>query len=183
MTTFLAALAGGAIGVILAWSARLTAVAREIKANDRALRNIDDHLLTWVADDTIRLERALTAITNEMAQRNLFYSGEHGHQIALAKEAALQAYRDQERTSRSQAADIVAREGWRHSVVRALFYKNLVPGLWAPHIAWPVLDAWASPVTRHLSSPSDPPLEISDPRKRTLQTTIDYLAANPKALE
>jgi hypothetical protein len=132
VNTFTAALAGGAIGTILTWLARVVVVGQEIKANERALRTLDNHLETWVADETVRLRRALRAITSEMSARGLLTSGEHGYQVALAKEAALQAYRDQERTARTRAADILASE-WRfHRLARTLFYRDYSPELLAP---------------------------------------------------
>jgi hypothetical protein len=183
VTTWLVALAGGAVGTILtsliAYAGRVGAVGREVAANNRALRVLDDHLETWVADDTMRLQRQLNAISEELNKRNLLWSGEHGFQIALAKEKALQSYRDQERTARSQVADIGAREGRLHSLVRAWTSRPF--GLTAPERVRPILDAWAAPVTRHLSA-GDPPREIDDPRKRTVETTLADLGSDPKAL-
>lgn len=183
MTTWLVAIVGGGIGTVLGWliayAGRLTALGREIAANDRALRVIDDHLETWVADDTVRLRRELREISETLNKSNLFWSGHHGQQIALAKERALQAYRDQERTARSQEADIGAREGRWHSPVRA--WKRRDFGLTAPERVKPVLDAWATPVTRHLGE-RDPPLEIDDPRKRTVESSLTDLDADPKGL-
>lgn len=183
MATWLVALAGGAIGSIVTWviayAGRLAAIRREIAANDRALRVIDDHLETWVSDDTVRLERELHDITEALNKCNLLWSGEHGVQIARAKERALQAYRDQERTARTQEADIGAREGRLHALVRA--WKSLDFGLKAPERVGPILDKWAKPVTRHLSA-GDQPLAINDPRKRTVDTTLADLASDPKAL-
>jgi hypothetical protein len=114
-----------------------------------------------------------------VSRRGAGPSGEHGVQIARAKERALQAYRDQERTARSQEADIGAREGRLHALVRA--WKSLDFGLTAPERVRPILDTWAAPVTRHLSE-NDPPLQIDDPRKRTVETTLADISGDPKAL-
>jgi hypothetical protein len=89
MSTWLVALAGGAIGSIMTWviayAGRVAAVRREVDANDRALRVIDDHLETWVADDTVRLRRELHDITEEVNKHGLLWSGEHGVQIATRR--------------------------------------------------------------------------------------------------
>jgi hypothetical protein len=145
VTTWLVALVGGAVGSVVTWliayAGRVSAVKREVAANDRALRVLDDHLETWVGDDTVRLQRQLHEISEELNKRNLLWSGEHGFQIALAKEKALQSYRDQERTARSQEAEIGAREGRLHSLVRA--WTSQPFGLTAPDRVRPILDAWA----------------------------------------
>jgi hypothetical protein len=100
--TWLVALIGGSVGSVLTWliayAGRIALVKREVEANDRALRVIDDHLRTWVEDDTVRLRRELHVITEALNKANLFWSGHHGDQIAQAKERALHRYRDQERT-------------------------------------------------------------------------------------
>jgi hypothetical protein len=183
MTTWLVALVGGAVGSVATWAItyarRIASVKREIAANDRALRVLDDHLETWVADDTVRLRRELHEISEALNKRNLLWSGEHGFQIALAKEKALQSYRDQERTARSQEAEIGAREGRLHSLVRAWAGRSF--GLTAPDRVRPILAAWAAPVTRHLSA-GDPPREIDDPRKRSVKTTLADLGGDPKSL-
>ncbi len=183
MSTWLVALVGG-IGSLLTWliayAGRVAAVRREIAANDRALAVIDDHLETCVADDTLRLRRELRDISETLNQGNLFWSGHHGEQIARAKERALHAYRDQERTARTQEAEIGAREGRLHGLVRVWGANHF--GLNAPKRVKPIVDAWASPVTRHLSNPADPGIEVDDPRKRTVETTVADLGRDPKTL-
>jgi hypothetical protein len=162
---------------------RLWLVKREVEANDRALSILDDHLVTWVADDTVRLRRELQTITEAMnaVDKNLHWSSHHGQQIARAKEQALQAYRDQERTARSHEADIRAQETYRHTRYRASRKRPF--GLSAPQEVQPILDAWAAPVIRHLSDPvKEARLEIDDPRKRTVVSTLAELARDPKAL-
>jgi hypothetical protein len=183
MTTWLVALVGGGVGSVVAWliayAGRIASVKREIAADDRALRVLDDHLETWVADDTVRLRWELRAISEALNKRNLLWSGEHGFQIAQAKEKALQSYRDQERTARTHEAEIAAREGRLHNLVRAWTFHPF--GLTAPDRVRPILDAWAAPVTRHLNA-GDPPREIDDPRKRTVESTLADLGDDPKAL-
>jgi hypothetical protein len=94
-------------------------------------------------------------------------------------EPSASAGSDQERTARSQEAEIGAREGRLHSLVRAWTARPF--GLTAPNRVRPILDAWAAPVTRHLSA-GDPPRAIDDPRKRTVGTTLADLGSDPKAL-
>jgi hypothetical protein len=171
MSTFLAALAGGAIGVLLTWAARLTTVGREILAHDRAIRRWETHLETWVSDETVRLRRALTATRDELNAKGLFNSGEHSYQVALVKEQALQAYRDQERTAQSHVEDIVAAEGPAHAFLRRWRYKDLRVDLATSATVRDILDYWARPATRHLS-PGDEPAPIDDPRTRTIDRTL-----------
>jgi hypothetical protein len=186
-TALLTGLAGGAIGVLLTWVAafwvRMSRIGREIEANDRALGVIDDHLETWVCDDTVRLRRELGEISERMNPQNLFWSGTHAKHLALAKEAALHAYRDQERTARSQEAEISAREGRLHGLVRLWRFEPI--GLQAPDRVRPILNAWAAPVTRHIARDvptGDKPFEINDPRRHNVETTLADLAADPYSL-
>jgi hypothetical protein len=180
-TWLLALIAGSVLTWLIAYVGRITMIKREVEANDRALRVIDDHLRTWVEDDTVRLRRELRDISETLNKEgNLFWGGHHGGQIGQAKERALQAYRDQERTARSQEAEIGARESQRHSIYRA--WKKRAFGLEAPEQVKPILDAWAAPVSRHLANPKQKALEIDDPRKRTLESTRADLKGDPKAL-
>jgi hypothetical protein len=180
-TWLIALITGSVLTWLIAYAGRIPLVRREIDANDRALGVIDGHLVTWVTDDTVRLRRHLRDISETLNKEgNLFWSSHHGQQIALAKEGALHAYRDQERTARSQQAEIGAREGRWHSIYRA--WKKRPFGLKAPERVKPVLDAWAAPVTRHLSNPAEPAVEVDDPRKRTVESTLADLGSDPKAL-
>lgn len=180
-TWLLALIAGSILTWLIAYAGRVAMVKREVEANDRALRVIDDHLRTWVEDDTVRLRRELGDISETLNKEgNLFWGGHHGKQIGQAKERALQAYRDQERTARSQEAEIGARESQRHSLYRA--WKKRPFGLTAPEKVKPILDVWAAPVSRHLADPQEKPREIDDPRKRTVESTLADLEGDPKAL-
>jgi hypothetical protein len=176
----LALIAGAVLTWVVAYASRVALVKREVEANDRALDVLDDHLTTWVEDDTVRLRRELREISEAFNELNLFWGGHHGEQIALAKERALHAYRDQERTARSQEADIRARETTRHLIYRKC--KKRPFGLTAPARLRPIIDAWAAPVRRHLSDAADPPVEVDDPRKRTVESTLADLASDPDAL-
>jgi hypothetical protein len=141
---------------------------------------LDNHLETWVEDDTVRLRRELETISEALNEENLYWSGTHGEQIARAKERALQRYRDQERTARSHEADIGLREGWWHSRIRDA--ENKPFGLTAPERVRPILDKWAAPVGRHLSGADELPEEIDDPRDRTIESTLHDLEGDPSAL-
>ena len=181
----LLALGAGAIGAVLTglvgFGVRVSRIAAEVSANDRALRVLDRHLETWVADATVDLVRNVRDLRNRLNEHNLLFSGEYGYQVGLLKEKALHWYRDQERTAQSRADDIRARETWLHSLVRARRHIAELE-LHAPERVLPVLDRWAAPVTGHLG-PNDQPRPLdSDPRKRTIESTLAMLDADPKAL-
>src|SRR5438067_687912 len=82
MSTWLVALAAGAIGnvltAVIGLGACLLAARREIEATDRFVADRDEELASWVSDRSLALERELTAKTEEMNKENLFYSGAHG---------------------------------------------------------------------------------------------------------
>ncbi len=164
------ALAGGAIATIIAYVARFFAVPSEIAANDRAVGERDEDLDQWIADEHVQLKRRLETIRKELAATNTFYSGQYGHRLNLAKEEAIHAYRDQERQARRDVALIRDREHWPHGLWRKLTRRPLVQ-LKVPERADEVLDAWATPPSKHLSSGDVPP-RLDDPRNRSLEDVL-----------
>lgn len=165
------ALAGGAVATVLAYIGRFLAVPGEIESNDRAVLERDQDLESWLADENVRLKRRLTRIRNELAARGMFQSGEYAHLLNLAKERAIHAYRDQERQARRDVARIHQRENWMHGVWRQI---TLTPQavLTVPVYANELLDAWATPPTKHLAT-GDQPVPLDDPRQRTLGQALD----------
>ncbi len=182
------ALAAGAIGsfltALLAFGGRVTRIGREIEANTRAIAIEDRHLETWVSDSTIELVRMLRGIEDELIATNRLSGANYDPPAWRAKELALQAYRDQERTSLARVADIRAREGALHGLVRAWRFQQLETELQSPVRALPILEQWASP-------PSLPPRGrprrmraqiVSDPRHRTIGSTLAFLENYPDAI-
>jgi hypothetical protein len=184
-TTVLVALAAGAIGslvtALIGLGVRAARIASEINATDRSFANLDRHLETWVADETINLIRELRRVRAKLAACGALDSGDYGYKLGLAKEAALHRYRDQERTVQSQADDISAREGALHLFVRALRGNRLRLELEAPARVLPILDRWAEPLTPPGAKDEPKALE-SDPRQRTVESTLQLLEKVPKAL-
>jgi hypothetical protein len=164
------ALAGGAIATILGFVARFLAVPSEIAMNDRTARERDQDLEQWLADEHVRLKRQLERIRNKLAAKGLFYSGSYGVALNLAKEAAIHAYRDQERQARRDVALIRDREHWPHGIWRWLTSQSPAQ-LKVPDRAGEVLDAWATPPSKHLSSGDVPP-RLDDPRNRSLEDVL-----------
>ncbi len=76
VSTWLVALAAGAIGSVLTaligLTARLLAARREIEGTDRFVSDRDEDLASWVSDRSLALERELAATTEEMNKENLF---------------------------------------------------------------------------------------------------------------
>jgi hypothetical protein len=58
----------------------------------------------------------VAGLREHLNAKNLFYSSKYGHLVGLAKERALHAYRDQERTAQAHAAEIQARKGQLHGL-------------------------------------------------------------------
>src|SRR5712691_3922944 len=159
------ALAGGAIATVIAYVARFFAVPSEIAANNRAVQQRDEDLDQWLADEHVRLKRVLEEIREELNAKGLFYSGEYGRRLNLAKEAAIHAYRDQERQARRDVALTREREHWPHGLWRKLS-RQPPAQLTVPGRVDEVLDGWATPPTKHLS-PGDEPPRLDDPRNRS----------------
>ena len=179
VSTWLVALAGGAIGslvtAILAVGARLLAAGSEIDGTDRFVQDRDEDLASWVADRSLALERDLAERTEELNKENLFYSGAHGVALARLKERALHEYRDQERQAQRDAALARERETLMHRFWRWRRDQPF-PTLTAPGRAQPLLDAWRSSVTRH----GDSPIEVVDPTRRALNDAIQDTSINPE---
>lgn len=167
MSTWLIALAGGAVGSILTFAltvaSRVLAARREIEATDRFVRDRDEDLASWVSDRNLALERELAETTEMLNKDNLFYSGAHGVALARLKERALHEYRDQERQARRDLALAGERESWAHAFWRRR-RRQPFPTLTTAERASGVLDAWRSSVTRH----GDSPIEVVDPTRRGL---------------
>lgn len=177
-------MAAGAVGSLLtaglAFGARLTAIPGECRAHDRAIRERDEDLAQWVADEHPRLKRELETIRDRLNAVNLFYSGQHTFEVAREKERTLHAYRDQERQAQRDVARVRESEGWLHRGWRFLSRRKL-PELTAPERAQPVLDSWRLPGSRHLGENETPP-PIEDPTRRTLDDTLEEVASVPDAL-
>jgi hypothetical protein len=178
---WIALAAGGAIATVLVYVARLFAVPSEIAANDRAGRERDEDIDQWLADEHVRLKRELHRLREELNAENLFYSGEYGRRLNLAKEAEIHAYRDQEPQARRDVALIRDREHWPHGVWRQLTLQPAAQ-LTVPGRADEVLDAWATPPTKHLS-PGDHPPRLDDPRSRALEDVLAEVRGGVSDLE
>lgn len=93
------AVAGGAVRSVVAWlvayGARFWAARSEIATHDRAARERDEDLESWVADRSRNLRHELREITEwhnaadeQGRSRNVHYSGAHGTALARAKGAS-----------------------------------------------------------------------------------------------
>jgi hypothetical protein len=171
------AVVGGIIGAasagVIALMVRAVAIPSEARAHDRFVGDRDEDLARWISDEHVRLAREIRTIGSNLNARNLFYSGELGYQVGLAKERALHAYRDQETQARRDAAAVHDRETMLHRIYRGL-RRQPFRDLETPVRATPVLDLWREPVTRHLQ-PSDRPAEVDDPAARTLDVLLTKL--------
>src|SRR5688500_413209 len=118
MDDTLLALAAGAIGSLVtlgtAGAARFLTARAQVRDHDRLVAAFDEDLSRWLVDENVRLKRELKATREGLSARGLFFSGQYGFEIGLAKERALQAYRDQETRARREVASILARETGAH---------------------------------------------------------------------
>lgn len=161
---------------LIALVARATSVPGEVRSDDRRVAERDVDLERWLLDEHVRLKRELRSIEGQLNARNLFHSGELGWQMGLAKERALQGYRDQESQARRDVAALGDREGWLHRAWRRSHWSHPLPSLRTPDKAQSVLDLWRLPTTRHLSRPDDPAVaKVDDPTARSLQQLLGRL--------
>jgi hypothetical protein len=152
----LVALAGGAIGAVLAGigflAIRLSAVPSDVARHDRRVKALDEDLERWVADDHRKLRQELEGIINDHAARNVLYSGFLLRALAEAKTAALQRYRDRRAETERAFNDLVAEESWAHGLWRTITPRRK-PRLRSPERVEPVIDDWRSDVRRYGMGP------------------------------
>jgi hypothetical protein len=174
MHDLLIALAGGAVGAVLAGLGfvvvRLSAVPGDVDRHDRRAAALDEDLERWVADDHRALQPELARVTGDCNSRGLLYSGAHLTALAAAKTKTLHRYRDRCSESERALADLVAEESWPHERWRRLRRRPLLT-LHAPERVEPVIDAWRAPATvagmPETATPYDP----------TRATTEELIAA------
>ena len=160
------ALAGGSAGSILTL---LVGVPAQVRDHDRLVAEYDDDLAQWVADEMVRLEREIERHKNEMAGSGHLYSGAYLRGIAHLKEAALHAYRDEERGAERKRAALNDVEGWRHRAWRRVHPgRKPLAALSSPKEVEPLLDLWRREVPRDGDS-----APVSDPTKRSLTWALD----------
>lgn len=177
MSDLVLALAGGAVGSVVTWafglSTRWRAIPGEVEEHDRLARHRDEDLEQWVADDHLRLQRELAGIVVEKAAVGLLYSGSLASAMNLAKERALQAYRDQERQAQRFIDGLAASETWFHRDHRRQSGRSQLR-LEATSRVQPVLDRWRDPAW--CQPPGVVVLPFNDPTKRTIEKTIAGLS-------
>jgi len=121
----------------------------------------------------IRSDSEQRGLRNDLNARGMYYSGEYGYLLGLAKERALQAYRDQETRARREAARILDAEGWMHEGWRTK--RNMPrPTLTASTRVEPILNVWKLPPSKH----GGPPRTVDDPAMRAIGQIISGLDAD-----
>lgn len=161
------AIIGGATVALIIW---LTKIPGDVRSHDRLIRERDEDLSTWLADEKLSVDRELATLLDELAARNLVFSGARLSGGVRIKEAALQRWRDQERSAHRARAELEGHEEWPHRVWRFLLKRRL-PILTAPTRGKPILDHWRAPES-YEDSPEAP---VSDPTTRTVETAVREL--------
>lgn len=169
-------LAGGAIGSLLTYVGRVTAVPAEVARHDRQLRAQLEDLERWVWDEHRKLRQELNGITNNMAARELLYSGAHGGARAEAKTGALHRYRDRRSVKDRAVAEVLAAESWPHDLWRLVRRNSLIRDVSASFDGGTVIDEWRKPVTRHGGEPITP---FDPTRPNVVEELIADLFTNP----
>lgn len=147
-------LTGVVVGFAIFLLQRLVTIPREIRHHDRTVRERDDDLRQWVADDDEALAIELHEIGEDCNSRNLFYSGYHVKARAFARSRKLQRFRDQAALAEREAARIRDSEGAGHKLVRLFLRKpfavmafrsdtKAIVGRWRTPEAYP--EGWVFP--------------------------------------
>lgn len=158
----LIALVGGSAGAVLTLLSR---VPGDIRNHNRLVKQVDDDLAQWVADDCVVLERELRGKMNTAGQH--FTDGSYLNDIAHSKEQALHRYRDQERKALIRIGEWHDAEGILHRCLRRLPGVNAFPKLRTPEAVEPILAGWREDVSAGGHS-----APVSDPTKRPLEWAV-----------
>ena len=158
------ALIAGLVGVLLTLA---FAAAEAVRRHNSLIANTDADLRQWVADECVRLERAIGSKRSEMAAAGHGTSGSYVAAIAHLKEETLHRYRDRETEARRAVQAVRDGEGAGHKLLRKSGRFGPMPELEAPAEVGPILDGWRAEVrTDWGSSP------VSDPTKRPLSWAL-----------
>ncbi len=155
----LIALVGGSAGAVLTLLSR---VPGDIRNHNRLVKQVDDDLAQWVADDCVVLERELRGKMNGAGQQ--LYAGSYLTGIAHSKEQALHRYRDQERQALMRVGEWRDAEGFLHRCLRRLPGMSVFPELRTPEAVEPILAGWREEVSAGGHS-----APVSDPTQRPLE--------------
>jgi hypothetical protein len=168
MDLLVAALAGGAAGAAIAAMAR---VPTQVRAHNRLVGEYDEELGSWVADESVRLDRELRRVTRRFAESD--HQGEPTHAQALAqvKEESLRAYRDSELAARNRRTALRDTEGWQHDLWRWVTARGQLPPLRIPRKVKPIIDTWREPVSFGQIS-----ARVRDPTSHDLDDILAELA-------
>ena len=79
---------GGSIGSVITLA---VGVPEQVRHDDRRIRDLDDDLAQWIADEMVRLERDAVGLRNRLASEGQLEAGTYLVQLAHLKEGALHA--------------------------------------------------------------------------------------------
>jgi hypothetical protein len=128
-----------ALGVIVIQ--RLAKIPAEIRRHDRLIRERNEDLARWIADDDRALTRELDQIDERCNTQNLFYSSERMKQRVSARQEVLRRYRDQKTAADRYVANVADEESWPHVLWRRA-RKRPMPELEAPSTLRRVIGRW-----------------------------------------
>jgi hypothetical protein len=168
MELLVAALAGGAAGAAIAAMAR---VPTQVRAHDRLVDEYDEELGTWVADESVRLERELKRATRRFAESDQQGRPAHASALAQVKEEFLRAYRDSELAAKNRRTALRDTEGWQHDLWRWVTARGQLPPLRMPRKVKPIIDTWREPVSFGQVS-----AQVRDPTSHDLDDILAELA-------
>lgn len=121
----------------------LVNVPRDVERHDKRIRNRDDDLATWIADDAKAVADDIHAKLQDANQRGLSSGGAPLQVRRKVTALALHRYRDQHRDAERVREDVALEERWTHAWWRWIMHKPM-PALEAPAIRADVIADWES---------------------------------------
>lgn len=175
---FLVALAGGAIGAVLAglaWAVlRLASIPSDLRTHDFAVRVLNEDLELWVADTYRELKQELARIKNTAG--NQLTAGSHLNRRAAAKTLVLHRWRDRLHEAERELVSVQARESWVHGIWRRARPQHRDElELFAFGRIEPVIEEFR----RQVEIPGGATAEVRDPTRFTLDDLLAELANSP----
>jgi hypothetical protein len=175
--TLLIALAGGAIGAVLASLAwimlRLASIPGGLRKSDFAVRVLNEDLELWVADIYRDLKQELRGIANSQGQH--IENGSHLNARSAAKTRMLHRWRDRLHSAERELVAIQAKETWVHRLWRYRpKYRNSLE-LTAIDRVEPIVAEFRRPV----ATPAGQTADVQDPTDLSLDDLLDEIARSP----
>jgi hypothetical protein len=135
LTAFVAALAGAIVGPLFAASV-------EVRQHDQQIRARDNDLEEWLVTRHREFRRRWNELQQQMNAAGILHGGAPTQARSKVGTIALYEYREALRQAHADRAQVVAREGWSHALIRRA-RRRALPELATPERAGALVGYWS----------------------------------------